>query len=29
LAWFNPVLITSDLIQRQLQLPVMGTVAIQ
>ncbi|WP_254507413.1 GumC family protein [Anatilimnocola floriformis] len=29
LAWFNPVLINADLIQRQLQLPVMGVVAVR
>lgn len=29
LAWINPVLVTSELIQRQLQLPVIGTVALQ
>jgi len=29
LAWFNPVLLTADLIQRQLQLPVLGTVAMR
>jgi uncharacterized protein involved in exopolysaccharide biosynthesis len=29
LAWFNPVLINAELIQRQLQLPVMGVVAVR
>lgn len=29
LAWFNPVLISADLIQRQLQLPVLGTVGVR
>lgn len=29
LAWFNPLLTTADLIQRQLQLPVLGTVALR
>ncbi|WP_425618583.1 GumC family protein [Anatilimnocola sp. NA78] len=29
LAWFNPVLLTAELIQRQLQLPVLGTVALR
>ncbi|QDU27335.1 Chain length determinant protein [Anatilimnocola aggregata] len=27
MAWFNPVLLSAELIQRQLQLPVLGTVA--
>jgi len=29
LAWFNPVLLNAELIQRQLQLPVMGVVAVR
>jgi polysaccharide biosynthesis protein PslE len=29
LAWFNPVLLNAELIQRQLQLPVMGTVVVR
>ncbi len=27
LAWFNPLLLTAELIQRQLQLPVLGTIS--